>query len=551
MMQHSAKKIQRSSHIISVLAKYGFRDILNRLPWNTGKTSLEIGVDVANISVYRRIRMALEELGPAFVKLGQSASTREGLLPQELIEELKFLEDRVDPFSIDIKSYIEEELDIIFDDHFASIDPEPFAAASISQVYKAKLMDGKDVVVKVRRPQVDEILKTDLSLMRDIARILVGYSEPLHNLNLPLIVDSFATTLVQEISLLNERHNIERFAKNFKGNSKISVPKVYPKISSDRILTMEFMDGVKVTDKEKLQSMGLDLEEIVDNGINLYLEQVIVHGFFHGDPHPGNLLVLPNGKLAFIDFGNMGKLLGIDRQNLEEFIQAAVSSNAMHLADTIEDVAVVSNIPDRARFERSLYEIFDLIDNVSLGDISLESLFDKLWTIIGDNRLYFPEYIYQLIRGISLMEGIGRQLNPNLNIMKSIRPFANRIMRERMDPKYLFEKGKNKAFSFARDIEKLPDDLRGLFRQIKLGNFTLNHHLISAKSFTQILRKGVNRIVIGIMVLSLNMLAGMVIIAHVEPKFLGIPIWAWVFLGTSFSLSIYLFIAMIRAKNRD
>lgn len=550
-MQNSAKKLQRSSHIISVLAKYGFRDILTRLPWNTNKTSLEIGVDIANISVYRRIRMALEELGPAFVKLGQSASTREGLLPRELVEELKYLEDRVDPFTVEIKSYIEQELNIHFDEHFSHIESEPFAAASISQVYKAKLTDGKDVVVKVRRPQVDEVLKTDLSLMKDIARILVGYSEPLQNLNLPLIVDSFATTLIQEISLLNERHNIERFAKNFKGNDLITVPKVYPKLSSDRVLTMEYMNGVKVTDKEKLKAMGLDLEEIVDNGINLYLEQVIVHGFFHGDPHPGNLMVLPNGKLAFIDFGNMGKLLAIDRQNLEEFIQAAVSSNAIHLADTIEDVAIVSNIPDRAQFERSLYEIFDLIENVSLGDISLESLLDKLWNIIGDNRLYFPEYIYQLIRGISLMEGIGRQLNPHLNIMKSIKPFANRIMRERMDPKYLFEKGKNKAFSFARDIEKLPDDLRGLFRQIKLGNFTLNHHLISAKTFTQIIRKGINRIVIGIMVLSLNMLAGMVIIAHVEPKFLGIPIWAWVFLGTSFALSIYLFTAMVRARNND
>ncbi|UIR54586.1 AarF/UbiB family protein [Sphingobacterium sp. SRCM116780] len=550
-MHNPAKKLQRSSHIISVLAKYGFRDILTRLPWNTKQTHLEKGVDVANISVYRRIRMTLEELGPAFVKLGQSASTREGLLPKELVDELKYLEDRVDPFSIDIKSYLEEELNIHFEEHFSHIDSEPFAAASISQVYKANLLDGKAVVVKVRRPHVDEVLKTDLALMRDIARILVGYSEPLQNLNLPLIVDSFAATLEEEISLLNERYNIERFAKNFKGNSKIVVPKVYPAVSSDRVLTMEYMDGIKVTDKAKLKELGLDLEEIVDNGINLYLEQVIVHGFFHGDPHPGNLIVMRNGKLAFIDFGNMGKLLSIDRQNLEGFIQAAVSSNAPHLADIIEDVAIVSHIPDRAKFERSLYEIFDLIDNVSLGDISLESLFNKLWRIIGNNRLYFPEYIYQLIRGISLMEGIGRHLNPDLNIMKSIKPFANRIMRERLDPAYLFKKGKNKAFAFARDIEKLPDDLRSVFRQIKTGNFTLNHHLISAKSFNQILKKGVNRIVIGIMMLSLNMLAGMVIIAHVEPKFWGIPIWAWLFLGSSFALAIYLFISMLRARNKD
>jgi ubiquinone biosynthesis protein len=387
--------------------------------------------------------------------------------------------------------------------------------------------------------------------MRDIAKILTLYNDVLENLNLSLIVESFAMTLQEEMSFVIERHHIERFSKNFKGNKLIKVPRVYADLSSDRVLCMEYLDGFKVTDAAEIKRRGMDVQTLVKNGINLYLEQVIIHGFFHGDPHPGNMMVMPDGRIAFLDFGNMGKLLGIDRRQLEEFIQSAISEDAVRLADVIEDVAVVSHIPDRNQFERSLYEIFDMIDNVSLGDLSLDLLFNRLWKIIGDNRLYFPEYIYQLMRGISLMEGIGRQLYPDLNIMESIKPFARRIMMERLSPEAIFKKGKHKVESFARDVEKLPEDMRALVRLFRTGNFTLNHRLISARSFNTILRKGVNRIVIGIMFMSLNLLGGMIIVARVQPQWWGIPIFAWICLGSAWIFAVYLFIAMIRAKDND
>ncbi|WP_313672743.1 ABC1 kinase family protein, partial [Sphingobacterium multivorum] len=281
-MFNPTKKLQRSSQILSILAKYGFKDAIARLPWKGPRSAVEHAIDVDNISVYARIRMALEELGPAFIKLGQSASTREGLLPKDLVDELKRLEDNVPPFEVDIKSYLKEELELDIDGHFQEITAEPFAAASIAQVYRAILKDGTQVVLKVRRPGIDEVMRCDLALMRDIAKILTMYNDVLENLNLLLIVESFATTMQEEMSLVIERHNIERFTKNFKGNKLIKVPRVYPELSSDHVLCMEYLDGFKVTDADEIKRRGMDVQTLVKNGINLYLEQVIIHGFFHG-----------------------------------------------------------------------------------------------------------------------------------------------------------------------------------------------------------------------------------------------------------------------------
>src|SRR5690606_38347199 len=271
---------------------------------------------------------------------GQAATTREGLLPEELVFELKKLEDRVEPLEIDIEALLENELSIKIADHFIQIEPKPFASASISQVYKATLINGEDVVIKIRRPQVDEVLLADLALMKDISSILAHYSDTVERMNLPLIVDSFAITLEEELSLNTERFNITRFAKNFKENQNIYIPKVYPELSNNVVLCLEFIKGIKITEIDKLKGKGFDMANLVDKGLNLYLEQILVHGFFHGDPHPGNLLVMDDGRISFIDFGNMGKLLPIDKTQLEDFVQASVSQDAKRLGEIIEVMAI-------------------------------------------------------------------------------------------------------------------------------------------------------------------------------------------------------------------
>jgi ubiquinone biosynthesis protein len=551
-MLNTARKLQRTKKIISVLAKYGFEDLLSRLPWKL--KIKKIPEDENNLSlkneenVYSRIRMVLEELGPAFVKLGQAATTREGLLPEELVFELKKLEDRVEPLEIDIEALLENELSIKIADHFIQIEPKPFASASISQVYKATLINGEDVVIKIRRPEVDEVLLADLALMKDISSILAHYSDTVERMNLPLIVDSFAITLEEELSLNTERFNITRFAKNFKENQNIYIPKVYPELSNNVVLCLEFIKGIKITEIDKLKGKGFDMANLVDKGLNLYLEQILVHGFFHGDPHPGNLLVMDDGRISFIDFGNMGKLLPIDKTQLEDFVQASVSQDAKRLGEIIEDMAIVAKINNRNSYERTLNEMFEIMNNVSLGDMDVQLVFSKIWKISEENQIYFPEYIYQLIRGVSLMEGIGKKLNPNMNILDSIRPFTQRIIIERLSPKYLSEKSFKKAIAAVRDLERLPDDFRDIIRKAKNGDLSFNHEINGLNKLSITFNKKINKLMLSIIYLSLNMLGGMIILADINPKFMGLPIWSWFFLVFATVIGVYLVLSLFKGK---
>ncbi|MFD1630760.1 ABC1 kinase family protein [Pseudopedobacter beijingensis] len=550
-MLNPAKKIQRTSQIISVLAKYGFRDFLSRLPWNgSNKTDVKNSVDTNSVSVYTRVRMVLEELGPAFVKLGQAATTREGLLPEELVVEFQKLEDKVKPVTLDVNRFLNKELGISLSDYFKSIEEEPFASASISQVYKAQLVSGENVVLKVRRPGVDELLKIDMALMKDLAKILSTYSVALEKLNLPLIVESFSNSLTAELSLDKERLNMEKFAENFEGNENIKIAKVFPELCNDFVLCMEFLKGTKITDVKKLQKQNIDLQKLAENGLNLYLEQVLVHGFFHGDPHPGNLMVMPDGKIAFLDFGNMGTLLKSDRKQLEDFVTASVEEDAVWLGNVIEDIAIYSKINDRKRYERALNELFEIMGNVSLGSMNLQEILSKVWGIVGDNQIHFPEYIYQLIRGISLMEGIGRKLDPNLNILDKIRPFTNKIILEHLNPKNILEKSFRKLRATGRDIERLPEDLREIFRQVKKGDLSLNLSVEKIEKLNSNLRRTGDKLTLAIVFLGLCILSALTMSVNLKPVVLGIPLIAFIFLLITLFTGFVLILLVLRPKEK-
>lgn len=550
-MLNPAKKIQRTSQIISVLAKYGFKDFLSRLPWNNGnKEALRNSVDTTTVSVYTRVRMVLEELGPAFVKLGQAATTREGLLPEELVLEFQKLEDKVEPASLNINKFLSEELGVSLSDYFKSIEEEPFASASISQVYKAYLITGEKVVLKVRRPGVDELLKVDLALMKDLAKILSTYSVALEKLNLPLIVESFSNSLTAELSLDNERVNMEKFAENSEKNENIRIAKVFPELSNDSVICMEYLKGTKITDIKHLQKQNIDLQKLAKNGLNMYLEQVLVHGFFHGDPHPGNLMVMPDGKIAFLDFGNMGTLLKSDRKQLEDFVTASVEEDAAWLGNIIEDIAIYSKINDRKRYERALNELFEIMGNVSLGSMNLQEILSKVWAIVGDNQIHFPEYIYQLIRGISLMEGIGRKLDPDLNILDEIRPFTNKIILEHLNPKNILEHGFRKLRATSRDIERLPEDLREIFRQIKKGDLSLNLSVEKIEKLNSNLRRTGDKLTLAIVFLGLCILSALTMSVNLKPIVFGMPLIALIFLLITLFTGFVLILLVLRPKEK-
>lgn len=551
-MLDTTKKIQRSAEIAGILIKYGFEDLVARLPWNKKQTnSTDTTLTTSEQDLYKRIRQALEELGPIFVKLAQTLSTREGMFPDELILEFKKLEDQVDgEQNLDITSYLESELDIKVSEHFQEVDLEPLAAASISEVFKAKLKTGEKVILKLRRPNIIDKVQIDLALIKDLAQMLHNYQPKLRNLNLPLIASSFEQTILEELSFDNERKNMLRFAENFEENPNIYVPKVYEAYSNDAILCMEFIDGIKITDLPK-DSEAYNIPEIVQSGLHLYLDQIIHHGFFHGDPHPGNILVRENNQIVFLDFGNMGKLLASDKKQLESFIFSVVLGDIDWLSDVIKETAIVQNIKDDATFKRSIAEILDMIENSSLGEINVSVIIDKLWEIIIDNALYFPEYIYQLIRGITLMEGIGRKLYPELSIYASLRPYAKNLFLKRIEPKNLWKENKAMLSSYMRMFYTLPENLNHLISQLKSGNIQHNHQIDGLNGINQTVKRGVSKIVLAIMFMSLLLLSGFIIVADLEPKALGLPVWALVFLIAALGIVLLFIRNYIKDKKRQ
>ena len=541
------EKIKRIKKLADVLMKYGFEEILSRselekrLPKrivgrNRGKIK-----DIKSRTIYERVRMALEEMGPAYVKFGQMLSNRNDILPEEMISELQKLQDKVEIQEVDIRKKLAEELNIIPEEHFQSIDEEPMASASIGQVFRAVLKNGEKVVLKIRRDNIDNVVETDLIIMKDMAKFLEKYDVNAKNINLLYIVETFENMLKKELSLTNERKNMERFENNFKGNEHLHVPVVYKELSNNRILCMEFIEGIKITDKEKIKKTGFNPKEIASLGLELYIKQVMKYGFFHADPHPGNIFLGKDGKLIFIDFGAMGTLYPYEIELLEELTLNFLQKDVKKMIATIKELALDYNISDEKRLERGFYDILSMVDGTSLEEINLVEIMDRVKTLLSQNQVLLSEDVYLLVKGIGQIEG--RHLNPQLNIMQEIGKNAQEIMVKRMSPKYILEKGMGKVGEFSENWLTLPSDLKRLLEKIQNNELKHRHELVGFENFQKI----TERLVMGLVVSSLIIGSSILVLANMPPHINGISVLG--ILG--FIISGILGANMIMSKKKD
>lgn len=543
------EKIKRIKKLADVLMKYGFEEILSRselekrLPKRIVGRNREKIKDIKSRTIYERVRMALEEMGPAYVKFGQMLSNRNDILPEEMISELQKLQDKVEIQEVDIRKKLAEELNIIPEEYFQSIDEEPMASASIGQVFRAVLKNGEKVVLKVRRDNIDTIVETDLVIMKDMAKFLEKYDVNAKNINLLYIVETFENMLKKELSLTNERKNMERFENNFKGNEHIHVPVVYKKLSNNRILCMEFIEGIKITDKEKLEEAGFNPKEIASLGLELYIKQVMKYGFFHADPHPGNIFLGKDGKLIFIDFGAMGTLYPYEIELLEELTLNFLQKDVKKMIATIKELALGYNISDEKRLERGFYDILSMVDGTSLEEINLVEIMERVKTLLSQNQVLLSEDVYLLVKGIGQIEGIGRHLNPQLNIMQEIGKNAQEIMVKRMSPKYILEKGMGKVGEFSENWLTLPSDLKRLLEKIQNNELKHRHELVGFENFQKI----TERLVMGLVVSSLIIGSSILVLANMPPHINGISVLG--ILG--FVISGILGANMIMSKKKD
>ncbi|HWW40817.1 ABC1 kinase family protein [Pedobacter sp.] len=552
MMKNQAKKLKRTVTLIHILVKYGFEELLVRsnirsLLSSPGTETDAFKSDGEKLSfgVYERIRMALEELGPTYVKFGQAFSSREDLLPKDMIVELQKLQDKVEPETLDVRGFIETDLGVDPDQFFEHIELEPFASASISQVYKATLKDGSAAILKIKRSGIREVVASDMLIMKDVAKLLVSYSEVFRKLNLVEVLEAFEKSIFHELSFLNELSNIEQFSRNFKGNKDIYLIRTYPELSNDNILCMEYVDGVKITDKPVLIEMGLEPGEIAARGLDLYLTQVLDHGFFHADPHPGNLLVLASGQIAFIDFGTMGSMMPKDKEQLEDFISYFIAQDARRLIAVIKKMAIRFNIPDETKLERDIHDFFNLLEGSSLHQMDVKEVLSKFSGILNENEILMPEHLYLLVRGIVLIEGIGRALVPDLNIIESLKPYILKIALGRLSPEYLKKKGLKFLGTMADALKTVPDDLVSIISKLNGGELKVIQEVGGLPVLQERIVKGFNRTVLAIVLCGLWVSSALLLLADKPPKWADIPALAWIGFAISVVLMMILLISYI------
>jgi len=504
MFDKQQRKLKRSAKLISVLSKYGFKDLIARM----GKKPEESSVNeiVSKGTVYERIRLVLEELGPTFVKLGQTFSNREDLLPPELIQELQKLQDRVEVVEMNVEEILENEFNISVKEYFSEIISKPLATASIAQVYKATLISGEEVILKIKKPDVLSVIEDDLLLIKDLVKLISTYSEIASKLNLKQAIATFEKSLLEEVSLVNERNNIKQFSLNFKNNKETYVPIVYDEFSNNNVLCMEFIGGIKVTDKTELLRHNIDPVKISEVGLRLFVSQILDYGFFHADPHAGNILVKKDGRVVFIDFGAVGKIQPNDKEVLESLIVAFVAKNSNKIVRSLKKMAVSYEIPDDRKFENDVDEVLNFVHSTSLKDIDPHIIINKMKDVLKDNQLYMPDYFYLLFKGIGLIEGVGRTINPDLDIVKSLHPYTKKILTKKISPKKLLKNGMDKVINFTDNVDEIPKELRSVLQKLDDNKFTISSEIKNIEKTNNLIKSSIVNLILA-MILGANIIA--------------------------------------------
>lgn len=536
MLQTSQKQrihyrhITRYGEIVSVLVKYGFGDLLSRLNiekyLSVGKRLFRVKQrkHIEAISRWDRVRMALEELGPTFIKLGQFASNRPDVLPPELIASLEKLQDSVPPFpECEAVMIIENELGKPVWELFDNFSEKPIASASIAQVHKASLKSGQEVAVKVQRPKIQDQVLTDLEIMYHLAVLLEKHIQGMEVINPTQLVDEFSNAIKKELDFTIESMHINHFTDNFKYDPTVYIPKVYHEYTSKKVIVTEFINGIKISNVHDLLETGLDPKIISSRGANAVLKQIFEHGFFHADPHAGNILVKENNVICFLDLGMTGILTPSSRERLSSIIVGIANRNPQRIVNTLYDM---SNY-QLERKEDLEYEIAELIEEYAsrtLGQINIGDVLNRLSKLLVVHRLRIIPGFYLLVKAMVTMEGIGFKLNPNFNMMEHLEPYAKKLISEQFGPVHLAQEGIEtfqELFFLFRD---LPSETRDIIQLVKNGKVRIE---FVHRGLDPVLRKFdqlVNRMVFGLVLASLIIGSSIVVLSNIPPKIYGLPV---------------------------
>jgi ubiquinone biosynthesis protein len=529
-ISRTVRSANRFREILAVFAKHGFGDLFDKLRLDKyldlGGKYLRLPPRAAVVHPTRpeRFRMALEELGPAFIKLGQMVGNRPDLLAPDWAASLEKLQDSVPPFpSAEARQAVEEQFGQPLDRLFAAFGAAPIASASMAQVYEAELPEGGKVAVKVQRPGIEELVKVDVEIMFHLAYLLEKYVQGMDVLNPVSICEEFERTVMKELDFSLEASQMERFAQASAGLQIFYVPKVHRSRTGRRVLTTEFIEGTKVSKVDKLRRAGLDPARVAHDLSQVLMHQVFRQGFFHADPHPGNVLILPDGRVCFLDYGMVGSLSPTHRERLLDILVGVASQDAGRIAKTLLQLAYQpSDIVEDLEFQVS--ELLEAYSFVALQDFRIGEFLNRLIRLIIRNKLRMPPGFYLMLKAIVTLEGVARRLEPGFDMVESIKPFAKAAMRERLRPDRLAKDMYSGALDLTPMLKEFPAQARDILGLIKRGKLRIEFQHQGLEPILKTHERMMTRLVFALVLASLIIGSSLVVLSGIPPKWYGIPL---------------------------
>jgi len=549
--------LMRYEKVFATLIKYGFEDILSHPPFNKffPQTNLLVpsrgGKKVSQFTRYERIRMVCEELGTTFIKFAQIASNRPDLLPDELLEELEKLQDRAPTVPLEaIRETLNLELPRPMDELLEYFDEVPLASASMAQVHRARLNGGREVVLKIQRPGIRELIAADLAILKHVVSIIEAYF-PQYQVYQPReLVKMFEKSITEELSFRMEADNLLHFQEMFHDNNDVYIPKLYRELSTDNLLCMEYVEGYKITDLQHLKDFNITGPELALKGIGLYFEQIFDHGFFHADPHPGNIFVLPDGKIAFLDFGMVGSVIERDKILFAQLLLAMYDQDVEGLKKAILKFSTGLNKEKERELEYDIIYFLRQYTQVALEDIDGNEVMRGLNALFFDYKIKIPANLLLLLKALVIIEGVGLKLNPQYDIIANIGPFVKRLLAKRFNPQRLQQEIARSVEETTTLVQELPQDIKEIIQKVKEGKLHIEFEHKGLMPFADSLSQSINRLSFALLVVAIILGSSLIVVAKVPPLVYHIPLVGIIGYGISAVLTLGLLIKLKKSSKR-
>ena len=552
------KSANRIRQITNVFLKYGFGKVIDQIhlgrfiPFRKRIKAFGQWPPVKSPSAPEQLRRAFSELGPSFIKLAQILSSRPDLITKRYADEFKKLQDRVPPFPTeDAIRIIEQETGHKLDEIMVEFDRTPIAAASIAQVFRGRLIDGSDIIIKVQRPHIREQIETDIGILTYAANLLEKYVPESSFFNPSGIVEEFSKTVRKELDFLEEARNCIRFRKNFEHIPDVHIPLIFAEHTTEKVLFMERIEGVRIDDISNITLQGLDRKRLAKVGVNAYFKMILEDGFFHADPHPGNIFAMPTGQIGFMDFGMVGRVSPELRETMASTFLALINKDFDRLIDQYLELGLVPEHVDleafRKEFKSDLSDFFEPLYGLAIKEINFADYLDTVTHIAIKHNMKIPSDLLLVNKAMLVLENLGRELDPEFNFIAAAEPYATKLMRERLRPGKLFEKARKNAMDLGDFVTLFPKQMKQIIQKVLKDDVGIRMTHVGMEKFMRDLDRSSNRIAFSMIISAILLSSAIMHATGAGPSVFGMSLLGIVSFGMAFILGVWLIISIIRS----